>query len=214
MKSEHTVSHKNQRNWWIDAGLFLSGSLATLTGIYFLFLPVGGYHGGRNPFYGITILFERHTWEDLHTWGGLAMIAIALLHLALHGSWFVQMFRRMMSGIRTRQGSMNPKARYNLILNLVVVVSFLLTAVSGIYFFLIPHGSNVLFVFDRTGWDLIHTWAGNVFIIAAVLHFAIHWRWVMRVTGSMAYALRGFFSRKTNGAAALATVEAPIQPES
>ena len=71
------LSAKTKKNWAIDAVLALGGLLAALSGIYFLFLTSGGYQGGRNPMYGITILFERHTWEELHTWSGVAMIVVA-----------------------------------------------------------------------------------------------------------------------------------------
>ena len=37
--------------------------------------------------YGLTVLFGRHTWQDLHTWVGLLMMAIAVLHFAIHWPW-------------------------------------------------------------------------------------------------------------------------------
>ena len=40
----------------------------------------------------------------------------------------------------------------------------------------------MIFLFTRTTWDLIHTWAAIVLIAAAVVHFAIHWRWIVNVT--------------------------------
>jgi hypothetical protein len=55
-----------------------------LSGIYFLFVPFGGYRGGRNPVYGVTILFSRHAWDGLHTWSGVLMIAAAVFHLTIH----------------------------------------------------------------------------------------------------------------------------------
>jgi hypothetical protein len=42
-----------------------------------------------------------------------------------------------------------------------------------------------LILFSRSTWDLIHTWAGVILIAAAVLHFAIHWKWVCKVTRSL-----------------------------
>jgi len=72
-------------------------------------------------------------------------------------------------------------------INVLVAVSFLLTAVSGIYFLFAPSGGfqggrntnwDPMFLFSRTTWDLIHTWAGVAFISAAVVHFWIHWRWI------------------------------------
>jgi len=35
---------------------------------------------------------------------------------------------------------------------------------------------------SRSSWDLVHTWSGVIMISAAVVHFAIHWRWVVNVT--------------------------------
>jgi hypothetical protein len=48
-----TVSKQTQKNWWIDAALFISALIAAFSGIYFLLLPTGGYQGGRNPLYEI-----------------------------------------------------------------------------------------------------------------------------------------------------------------
>lgn len=102
-----SVSTQTKHNWLVDSGLLISAMLASLSGIYFLFLPRGGYAGGRNPFYGIVILFERHTWEDLHTWTGIVMIAIASIHLIRHWPWVVSMSRRLAKEMTGQCGSMN-----------------------------------------------------------------------------------------------------------
>jgi len=182
------LSTQTRNNWLIDAGLALSAVTAMISGIYFLYLPVGGYQGGRNPMYGVHILFERHTWNDLHTWGGVLMIAIAAIHLALHWSWVTNMTRRTWKELTGKCGCMNTRGRWNLILNTVVAISFLLTAVSGLYFLFFPGGRGLTtptMIFTPAVWDLIHTWAGVTLISAAVLHFAIHWKWVTKVTGKV-----------------------------
>lgn len=186
--STQAVSRQTQKNWWIDAALFSSAIAAAISGVYFLYLPIGGYQGGRNPTYGVEILFDRHTWEDLHTWGGVAMIAVAIIHLAIHWSWVINMSRRTWNEIMGKCGCMNSRGRWNLILNTVVAASFILTAVSGVYFLFAPGGHGAvdpMFLFTRTTWDLLHTWAGVTLIAAAVIHFAIHWRWVTKVTRKM-----------------------------
>ena len=183
-----TVSKQTQKNWWIDAALFGSAVIAILSGIYFLFVPSGGFQGGRNPYYNLLILFDRHTWDDLHTWGGLAMIAAATIHLLIHWGWVAGMARRTWSELTQQGSSMNLRGRYNLILNAVVAVSFVVTAVSGVYFLFVTDGRGAIdpmFLFTRTTWDLIHTWAGVVLTIAAAWHFAIHWKWVTKVTRKM-----------------------------
>ena len=178
-----------QRNWWIDAALFVSALTAALSGLYFLYFPIGGYQGGRNPYYNTQVLFSRHTWDDLHTWGGIVMISVAIIHISLHWSWVVNMTRRILKDLTGKNGKMNRRGRLNLLLNIIVGLSFLLTAISGIYFLFFTGGRGIvdsIFLFNHIAWDLIHTWAGVTLISAGVVHFAIHWRWVVNVSKSIA----------------------------
>jgi hypothetical protein len=186
------ISKITQRNWWIDAVLFGSALIAALSGLYFLYLPTGGYQGGRNPYYNIKILFSRHTWSDLHMWGGIVMIAIAIIHLTLHWSWVVNMTRRLFKEITGKNGKMNRRSLFNLILNSFVALSFLVAAISSVYFLFVPGGRGIVdpvFLFSRVSWDLIHTWAGVTLIAAGVIHFSIHWRWVVNVSTSVVKGL-------------------------
>ncbi len=177
MEKKGLLSAKTRKNWLIDAALALGSAIAALSGIYFLFLPSGGYKGGRNPMYGVTILFERHTWDEVHTWSGVAMIVVAVVHLAIHWRWVKMMAKRVVNAIRTNGAGLSKGARVNVAINLVVAVSFVLVSVSGIYFLLWPAGSSSEIV-----WDMIHTWSGVAMIAAAAVHLAIHWRWVKNVT--------------------------------
>jgi preprotein translocase subunit SecY len=193
MAVRNTLSPQTRNNWMIDALLFGSAVLAALSGIYFLFFPTGGFQGGRNPWVNVQILFDRHTWDDLHTWGGVIMILVAVIHLVIHWSWFVSMARRSYKELTSRTSCLNARGRFNLWVNVVVAVSFVLTAVSGIYLLLVPGGpgsTDMTWLLTRTGWDLLHTWAGVVLILAAVIHFAIHWKWVTKVTNKLAAGLR------------------------
>ena len=175
------LSATTKKNWLIDAALALGGLLATLSGIYFLYLPVGGYQGGRNPMYGVTILFERHTWEDLHTWSGVAMIAAAAIHLIIHWRWVKMMAVRVVNVIRAGGAGMSRGTRVNVAINLVVAVSFLLVSVSGLYFLFWPAQGD-----SAVAWDMIHTWSGVTMIAAVALHLFIHWRWIKNVTARLA----------------------------
>jgi len=189
---------RGRNKWLLFAVVFLSGLVAALSGIYFLFAPSGGYQGGRNPMYGVTILFSRHTWEDLHAWGGVLMIVVAVVHFAIHWRWVKVMSKRTVKALFSREAKLAKGPRLNVAINLVIAVSFLLTAVSGIYLLFAPSGGfqggrnaswDPMFLFSRTTWDLIHTWAGVVFIGAAVVHFWIHWRWIKNTTTRLFLAL-------------------------
>jgi hypothetical protein len=193
------MSKQTRMNWIIDTAVFIGGILAGLSGVYFLYLPSGGYQGGRNPMYGLTILFERHTWSDVHAWGGVLMIAAIVVHFAIHWEWVKRMARRTVSALLAMDGPLSKGAKVNVAIDLLVGISFLLCALSGIYFLFAPSGGfqggrNVGwdpgFLFSRTTWDLIHTWSGVVLSASAVVHFAIHWRWVRNVTVRFFLSLR------------------------
>jgi hypothetical protein len=186
-----TVSLQTRKNWWIDAALFSVASIAVVSGIYFLIIPSGGYQGGRNPAYNVRFLFTRSTWDDLHTWGGVAMIVIALIHLVLHWRWVKSMAVRSFNELFHGTKKMNRNGRINLLINLLIGMSFLATSLSGIYFLAFPGGHNVVspaILLSRSTWDLVHTWSGVILILAAILHFAIHWKWVSKVSGRVLLA--------------------------
>lgn len=183
-----TVSKQTRNNWLIDAAVFIGALVAVITGIYFLFLPSGGYQGGRNPMYGVTILFSRNTWDDLHTWFGALMIATVIVHFAIHWSWVKGTARRMAKSLAGKGARMNRHGYFNIAIDATVAVSFLLAAVSGVYFMFVPGGrwaGDPGFIFSRTTWDLIHTWSGVALVAAAIIHFAIHWNWVTKVTAKV-----------------------------
>ncbi|MBN1429564.1 MAG: DUF4405 domain-containing protein [Anaerolineae bacterium] len=179
---QNALSRKTILNWLIDAGLFLSALAAIISSIYFLYFP-NGYQGGRNLWYDVRIVFERAAWSDIHTWSGVLMIVAVVVHLAIHTKWIELMGKRLFTSHRHSAAPMSKGAKINVGVNAVVALSFLLTAISGIYFLFVPGGSNrPTVLFTPTGWDMIHTWAGIIMTVAALIHFAIHWRWVTKVT--------------------------------
>lgn len=193
------MSMQTRMNWLIDVAVFLGGVLAGLTGVYFLFLPSGGYRGGRNPMYGVTVLFDRHTWSSAHTWGGVLMIVAVAIHLAIHWDWVKRMSRRTWGALTTKEGPLSKGAKVNVAIDLLIAVSFAICGLSGLYFLFAPSGgvhgglsvaSGSIFLFSQATWDLIHTWSGVVLAVAVVLHFVIHWRWVKNVSVRFFLSLR------------------------
>jgi len=186
MSKRITLSLQTRANWLIDLTVLLGGLLASLSGIYFMFLPSSGYQGGRNPMYGVTILFDRHSWDDLHTWAGVAMIVAAVIHFAIHWQWVKMITKRTVNSMLAKGSGLSRGATLNVVVDATVAISFLLTAISGLYFFIWPsEGASIspVVLFTSTTWDLIHTWVGVLMISAIVIHFWIHWRWVTNVTG-------------------------------
>jgi hypothetical protein len=192
------MSRQTRLNWLIDTAVFSGALISILTGLYFLALPIGGYQGGRNPWYGVVILFQRSTWDDLHMWGGILMILAVIIHFSIHWDWVKLMTRRMVKGVRGEGSKLSRGAKVNLAVDGLIGLSFLVTAVSGIYFLFLPTGYNggrtagwePNFLFSRLTWNLIHTWGAVVMILAALVHFVIHWCWVVNVTRRFFLSLR------------------------
>ena len=186
-KRDSTLTPKLRQNWWIDMLLGLSAVLTIISSIYFLIFPVGGYQGGRNPNYGVRLVFNRQTWDLIHTWFGAAMIFAALVHSIIHLAWIKGTISRMWQVVIGKRKGFGLRLTYNILLDAVVAISFLVCAISGIYFmYFAPSGSNSQpFIFDGKTWDMIHTWSGIVMLIAATLHFVLHWKWAVNITGKV-----------------------------
>jgi hypothetical protein len=178
---------------WATASLLsVSGVIAAATGIYFLFSPSGGYQGGRNPLYDAGFLVSRGTWTDIHTWSGVAMVVLALVHLVIHWRWLAEMTRRTGAVLVGRRKPFNRKVWARLASVAAVVLPFIAVIASSFYFVFSPGGSGARggstsssFLFSRSTWDLVHTWASVIFIVALAVHLAMRWKWLARVTPSV-----------------------------
>ncbi|HEY61936.1 MAG TPA: DUF4405 domain-containing protein [Anaerolineae bacterium] len=188
MTTKRLISTQTRNNWLVVFGLFIGGIIASLSGLYFLLFPTSGYKGGRNPWYGITILFDRHTWRDLHTWAGVIMIIIVLIHIPLHWKWIVNMAKKTSNIIKGQSKRFNARSKFNLTINSILGLSFIVTAITGLYFFFVPgsfHNSLVsdnLILFSKTTWKDIHTWSSIILIAMATTHLWINWKWITKVT--------------------------------
>ncbi len=193
-------SIQTRNNFLLDISILMAGLASVLSGIYFLFLPVGGYQGGRNPAFGVRIFFERHTWSDLHAWTSVIILALVALHVPIHWSWITRMTR---SGLKRLFGKskLNKFSQFNLFVNVLLGLSGLVCGLSGLYFLfepaLVPVGADG-WIFTQLAWDMIHTWSGVVATAVAILHFVIHWRWVTKVLSKYwgAFQTRAFRNGK------------------
>jgi cytochrome b subunit of formate dehydrogenase len=72
-------------------------------------------------------------------------------------------------------------------LDAVIAVSFVICAITGIYFMIYPNGGSTAqtILFSRYAWDMLHTWSGIIMTIAAILHISLHWKWIVNITGKL-----------------------------
>jgi len=85
-------------NYLVDVVIGIGFLFSAVTGIAFLFMGSGGYQGGRNPNFALELMgLSRDTWNTLHTWSSLIMIAGVFIHLVLHWNWIKCMTRNIFS---------------------------------------------------------------------------------------------------------------------
>jgi len=198
-KRKSTLTKKLRHNWWIDAALGIGAVVAILSSIYFLVYPNSGYQGGRNPAYNQVVIFSKTNWDLIHTWSGALMVMAALIHIIIHWNWITGTISRVWQVITGKRKGFGFRLTYNIFLDATIAISFLVCAVSGIYFmFNTASGPSIA----KTTWDMIHTWSGVVFVLTATLHIVLHWKWITNITGKM-------FHRKveSSGQAALEPVK-------
>jgi len=80
------------------------------------------------------------------------------------------------------------KNKLNYIIDFLLSVSFIVLAVSGlVIFFFLPSGVRQggfqeFFGIEKNVWTNVHNWSGIIFILLILLHFILHWQWVVRMT--------------------------------
>jgi len=125
-------------------------------------------------------------WDAIHLWSGIGMIIAMVIHIAVHDRWILAMSKRFFHGKSEGIKSLNGKARFNIFLDVIAALSFLVVAILGVVLLVLPSGRSVEvvdgFLLSKVTWDIIHTWSGVVMLIAAILHFYTHWKWITKVT--------------------------------
>jgi len=114
----------------------------------------------------------------------VAMILAAMIHIIIHWGWITSTITRTWHVMTGRRKGFGLRLTYNILLDAVIALSFLVCTISGIYFmYFAPRGSiSQPFIFNGTTWDMIHTWSGVLMVISAILHFTLHWKWVTNIT--------------------------------
>lgn len=83
------------QNFILDITSFIAFVLLAATGVVMAFvLPPGQGHG--STIWGLT----RHEWGDIHLWIAIGLVALMILHLALHWTWIVCMIKGKARGER------------------------------------------------------------------------------------------------------------------
>ena len=105
------------------------------------------------------------------------------------------------------------KTRVNYWVDLLILVAFGLTGLSGIVLLLVPGGRGasqlVTLGLPRAAWIELHDWTGIASIVGVFLHFVLHWSWLTCMTRKV---LGGAVPKIAVPAACPVTVDTNRQP--
>lgn len=92
------------------------------------------------------------------------------------------------------------KSTVNYVLDGLIGLAFLLSALSGVLLWLGGSGGyqggrnpgfeTVILGIDRWAWSDLHVWSSVVMVAGVLLHLVLHWQWIVCVTKNMLRANR------------------------
>lgn len=111
------------------------------------------------------------TGLPVHEWVSVGAFVVFLVHVAFHWDWAVETARRI-------SGKLSVASRWNLIFDVVLLLAFMVTTVSGVMV-----SRHVLFAFGYFApgyfvWRPMHAISATVLLAVMLVHLAMHWKWI------------------------------------
>ena len=122
----------------------------------------------------VAAYYPRSTGLPLHEWLCLALAVPALVHLVVNWDWVVRVIGRFFG--KARAG-----ARVNLVVDVALFVTSVAVMVSGLMVSRVIAGALGFSPVPDLAWLRVHSLSADATIVLALTHFALHWRWVVRV---------------------------------
>ena len=185
MREIKKISAETRKRYLINLVMFILFIGVAASSLYFLYVP-GGYQGGRNPRFNMRILFTRETWDAIHLWTSLMLSSILLLHFFLHTEWIKQVFIKYVRSWKKSVREKNALRIVNVVDDGLSAIFFVICLLSGLVLFFIPggRGSDAIrfLTITRESLKVMHTWTGIGMLAGIVVHLAIHWNWIKKVS--------------------------------
>jgi hypothetical protein len=156
---------KSLKNFWLDVFILASLLITTITG-FLLWLVISHE---LDIFY---LGFARNVWVAAHIATGFAGIAAVVIPIVWHWAWLKALRDRKLK-------SLPKKLRANRIVNRVIWITFIATNVSGVAAW-VQHFGTERYIVGLA--DCLHVVTGVAWTVFAVLHLALHWKWIISTT--------------------------------
>ena len=156
---------QTKRNFWLDVTIFVALLITTITG-YILWLVIP--HKLDIDFLG----FSRSVWVVAHIYSGVVGLAGIVIHIVRHWGWLKALRGHRLSG-------MTEKLRANRVVDRILWITYIATNVFGAIAWALHFGDDINVV---RGPDRLHVVFGVAWTILAIVHLALHWKWIISTT--------------------------------
>ena len=111
------------------------------------------------------------TGVGVHEWLGLGVLVVFFAHAAMHADWAIETAKSAFTSPSwARVG--------NLVLDALIVVTFMAVTVSGIMVSGAVLPALGLYASGYYFWDPLHAASAKVLLALLLVHVVVHWRWV------------------------------------
>ena len=124
------------------------------------------------------------TGLTFHEWWGVGIAAFIAVHVLLHWAWVVAAVQRFFHGLRAAP-------RLNALVDAGLYLAFITTIFSGLVLSRAVLPALGLRGYNTPFWLDLHIWATDVSMVLAVVHLALHWRWLLLAVGRTTSSARG-----------------------
>jgi hypothetical protein len=114
----------------------------------------------------------------LHEWLCVIALAPLLFHVAINWNQTLQVLRRLAQRLRAM-------SKVNLVVDAALFVALVTVTLSGLLISQAVAGSLGVTIPPDPLWTSTHAWSADATILLLLVHFALHWRWIVTTAGKL-----------------------------
>jgi hypothetical protein len=130
--------------------------------------------------FGALFLAYNPAWTgvDVHEWLCVITVVPLLFHVVINWDRTLQVLGRFAELART-----TPKV--NLVVDALLFVVAVTVTLSGLLVSQSVAGAFGVVIMPSSLWVSTHAWSADAAILLLLVHFALHWRWIVNVAGKL-----------------------------
>jgi hypothetical protein len=135
--------------------------------------------------FGALFLAYNPAWTGLavHEWLCLAAFVPLLFHVVINWDQTLRILSRFAQRMRAL-----PKV--NLVVDAALFVALITVTLSGLLVSQAVAGTLGITIVPRAVWITTHAWSADATIALLLVHFGLHWRWIVNAAGRLGAAAR------------------------